>query len=58
MVQPIRLFLLIVPEKIGKIAQVATFEDIPTISRWLYLSLREYSLIQLWYILELLIHYR
>ena len=31
-------FLLIVSEKIGKIAQVATFEDISAISRWLSLS--------------------
>ena len=31
-------FLLLVSEKIGKIAQVTTFEDVPTISRWLYLS--------------------
>ena len=39
MVQSIRLFLLIVPEKTGKITQVATFESVPTISGGLYLSL-------------------
>ena len=33
MVQSIRLFLLIVPEKTGKITQIATFENVPTISR-------------------------
>ena len=32
-------FLLIVPEKTGKITQVATFESVPTISGGLYLSL-------------------
>ena len=36
MVQSIRLFLLIVSEKIGKITQVATFESVPTISGGLY----------------------
>ena len=36
MVQSIRLFLLIVLEKIGKITQVATFESVPTISGGLY----------------------
>ena len=35
MVQSIRLFLLIVSEKIGKIPQVTTFESVPTISGWL-----------------------
>ena len=31
-------FLLIIPEKVGKITQVATFEGVSAISGWLYVS--------------------
>ena len=55
MVQSIRLFLLIVSEKIGKITQVATFEDVPDISRWLYLSVVDTFLFN-WSLLNLMVN--
>ena len=48
-------FLLIVSEKIGKITQVATFEDVPTISGGLYGSVVN-TLLFNWFLLSFMIN--